>query len=433
MNASWRKILGNSGWQFADRLFRQGGGILINIAIARHLGPQYFGDLSFAIAFSVFFTALAKLGLDTIVVREIVRQPERSGDILGAAFVLKLIGGVLALALATLTIYWMRPHNPELRLIVVIVATGIVFQAFDTADLWFQSQVQSRFTAIARGAAFIVAATANITFIVLHAPVEAFAWTVAAEAMVCAISFAVVVWRAPHPAGLRLRIQWQAMQILLRESGYLIFTGIAVALYLRLDQMLLAEFMDNRAVGLYSAALRLSEMWYVIPTVVVSSAAPYLTTLYIQSSQEYQAKLQILFNMLMRVAFLIVIPMLLLAPAIIQFLYGVAYVEAGLVLSIHIMTVIFVFQGVVINTAMVTEKRTHLLWWNTFIGVGCNITLNIILIPLYGIIGAAITSVISHFFINYGIIGLWKETQHLFYMETRAFQSLLFWRNTAKH
>ena len=433
MNASWRKILGNSGWQFADRLFRQGGGILISIAIARHLGPQYFGDLSFAIAFSIFFAALAKLGLDTIVVREIVRQPERSGDILGAAFALKLLGGVLALSLAALTIRWIRPHDPALQGLVVIVAAGIVFQAFDTADLWFQSQVQSRWTAIARGSAFVVLATTNISLIVMKAPVEAFAWTAAAEAVLCAIGFSVVVWRAPRPADLRLRVRWQQMVILLRESGYLIFAGIAVALYLRLDQMMLAEFMDNKAVGLYSAALKLSEMWYVIPTVIVSSATPYLTTLYSQSSQspqtynEYRAKLQQLLNMLMRVAFLIVIPMVLLARVLMQWLYGAAYAEAGLILSIHIVAAVFVFQGVGISAVMVIEQRTRLLWWQTLAGVLCNIALNSVLIPLYGAAGAAVALVLSQLFVNYGVLALWSETRHLFNMETKAFRALVAW------
>ena len=421
MNASWRKILGNSGWQFADRLFRQGGGILISIAIARHLGPQYFGDLSFAIAFSIFFAALAKLGLDTIVVREIVRQPERSGDILGAAFVLKLLGGVLALSLAALTIRWIRPHDPALQGLVVIIAAGIVFQAFDTADLWFQSQVQSRWTAIARGSAFVVLATTNISLIVMKAPVEAFAGTAAAEAVLYAIGFSVVVWRAPRPADLRLRVRWQQMVILLRESGYLIFAGIAVALYLRLDQILLAEFMDNKAVGLYSAALKLSEMWYVIPTVIVSSATPYLTTLYSQSPQfpdAYRQKLQQLLNMLMRVAFLIVIPMVLLARVLMQWLYGAAYAEAGLILSIHIVAAVFVFQGVGISAVMVIEQRTRLLWWQTLAGVLCNIALNSVLIPLYGAAGAAVALVASQFFVNYGVLGLRSETRHLFNMET---------------
>lgn len=428
-DTGWKKILGNSGWQFGDRLFRQGGGILISIAIARHLGPQYFGDLSFSIAFSVFFAALAKLGLDTIVVREIVRQPERSGDILGAAFTLKLMGGVLALGLAVLTIRWMRPQNPELQKLAVIVTAGIVFQAFDTADLWFQSQVQSRFTAMARGAAFMAVALTNIGLITMQAPVEAFAATAAAEAVLCAVGFSIVAWRAPRPAGLRLRVQWETMRNLLRESGYLIFSGIAVALYLRLDQMLLAEFMDNKAVGLYAAALKLSEMWYVIPTVLVSSATPYLTTLYSQSHEAYSQKLQQLLNGLMRVAFLIVIPTMLLARVAMEWLYGAAYAEAGGILSIHIVAAIFVFQGVGISTAMVIEQRTRLLWWQTLAGVVCSIILNTILIPLYGAVGAAMALVASQFFVNYGVLGFRQETRHLLNMETKAFQNLVYWKS----
>lgn len=429
MNTWWLKILGNSGWLFFDRLFRQGGAILIGIAIARHLGPQSFGELSFAIAFTVFFSAFAKLGLDTIVVREIVLHPEKSSDILSAAFALKLAGGGLAFVLAIATIHGMRPSDTDAQWFIAIMAAGIIFQAFDTADLWFQSQVQAQLTAIARGGAFVVLATLNISLILAQAPVMAFVATTAAEAVLCAIGFWIVFQRSTRQRRthdpLTLRIKISTMMALLRESRYLIFSGIAVALYLRLDQVLLAEIEGNQSVGLYSAAIRLSEMWYVIPTVVVASATPYLTALHAESPTLYYQKLQQLLQILAGIAYLIAIPMVLLSNPLVQLLYGAAYSEAGLILAIHIWTVLFVFQGVGISAVMVIEKRTSLLFIQTLVGVLCSVALNSVLIPMYGVLGAAIAIVVAQGMANYGILPFWKETRKLFMIETRA---LLFLR-----
>ena len=88
-----QKTIANTGWLFADSILRMGVGMFVGVWIARYLGPQQFGVLSYAMAFVALFSAVATLGLDSIVIREVLRNPASANEIMGSAFILKLAGG----------------------------------------------------------------------------------------------------------------------------------------------------------------------------------------------------------------------------------------------------------------------------------------------------------------------------------------------------
>jgi polysaccharide transporter, PST family len=199
MNAAWTKflpgflrakldsrymlqaILGNSCWLLADKVVRMGVGLVVGVWIARYLGPEHFGQLSYAIAFVSLFSAIATLGLDGIVVRELVCNSEQKDEILGCAFTLKLIGGGVAFLIVLVAIWLVRPVDTRIHWMVGIIAAGMIFQAFDTADLWFQAQVQSKLTVLAKNAAFLVLAAVKVWLILIQADVTAFAWAATVE------------------------------------------------------------------------------------------------------------------------------------------------------------------------------------------------------------------------------------------------------------
>lgn len=149
-----QKILANTGWLFVDKILRMGVGLLVGVWVARYLGPEQFGLYNYALSFVALFSAFATLGLDGIVVRDIVRDPSYKNEILGTAFILKLLGGISTLILAVGAVSLLRPHDNLTRWLVGIIAAGTIFQAFDVIDFWFQSQVQSKYTVYAKNVAF---------------------------------------------------------------------------------------------------------------------------------------------------------------------------------------------------------------------------------------------------------------------------------------
>jgi len=136
-----QKVITNAGWLFADRIFRMGVGLFVGVWVARYLGPEQYGILNYAIAFVALFSVLSTLGLDNIVVRELVKHPERQNEILGSAFLLKLTGGVSAFAVVVTISALLKPEDTLTRLVIAILGLGLIVQSFNTIDLWFRSRL----------------------------------------------------------------------------------------------------------------------------------------------------------------------------------------------------------------------------------------------------------------------------------------------------
>lgn len=412
-------MLGNSGWLFFDKAVRIGIGLVVGVWLARYLGPERFGQFNYAIAFVALFSPIAILGLDGLVVRELVRRPERRQEILGSAFVIKLLGGILAFALALTAILTSHPEDEDIQWLVGVIAAGMLFQAFDVADLWFQSRMQSKFSVWAKNGAFQVLTMAKIWLILSQAKLMAFAWVSTAEIALGALGL-IVAFRLGGHRWLDLRPTWMTMRALLRESWPLFLSGLGAMLYMRVDQVMLAEMVGTREVGLYSAAVRLSEAWYLIPPVMVTSVMPFLTEARARSEQVYYQRLQQLLTLLVRIALVIAIFVSLFAAPLVSLIFGTVYGEAGAILAIHVWSAVFVFMGAGATPWILNERLAKLALYQTGLGAVSNIALNLYLIPLHGAIGAAIATVssqcVSIWFANYFL----KDGRKLFWLQTQA-------------
>ncbi len=416
---TFRNILDNTGWLFADRIVRMGVGLIVTVWVARYLGPAQFGMYNYAIAFVGLFSVIATLGLDGIVVREIVRDPARKSDILGTTFVLKLTGGAIALVLTVGSISLLRSYDHTMRWLVTIIAAGTVFQAFDTIDLWFQSQTASKHAVSARFIAFVLVSIAKVVLILFHAPLIAFAIAGLFEIITIAIGLVVTynrngyslgTWRAAFPEANRL----------LRDSWPLIFSGFAVTVYMKIDQIMLGEMIGNESVGIYSAATKISEIWYFIPVAIAASVAPSIIESKNSNETVYYQRLQKTFDFVVVLAYLVALLFTFLAQPIISMLYKHSYDAAGMVLAIHIWAGLFVFLGVVRNIWILAEGLMTISLITTTSGAVMNITLNYFLIPHYGPLGAAIATVISYGFSDYLIFMIVPRFRSIGFVMSKA-------------
>lgn len=389
------KIVDNIGWLFIDKLLRMGVGLFVGVWVARYLGPEQFGLLNFALAFTGLFGAIATLGLQGIVVRDIVRDPECARLTLGTAAVLQLLGGLLSYLLILGAIAYLRPDDALARSIVAILGAMMLLKAGQIAVYWFESQVQSKYTVWVQNGVFLVFALIKFGLILQQAPLIAFVWAMLAEAVVVALILLMVVgWRGPALGSLRVSVARGVT--LLRDSWPLILSAIAVTVYMKIDQLMLGQMIGDEAVGIYSAAVRISEVWYFIPMAIVASVFPAILEAKKRSETQYYARLQRLYDLMVIISVSVAVPMTFLATPIVTLLFGDAYSESGPVLAIHIWASVFVFLGVASGKWFLTENRQMLSLQRTALGAIANAGLNLWLIPLYGPVGAAIATVISY-------------------------------------
>lgn len=414
-----QNVISNTGWLFFDNVLRMGVGLLVGVWVARYLGPDQFGQLSYALAFVLLFSSLANLGLDSIAVRNMVRNASHKDEILGTVFVLKFIGGIIAFGATTIAILLLRPADTLTHWLVGITAAGLIFQAFDTIDYWFQSQVNSKFTVISKNAAFLLISIAKITLIITKAPLIAFAWIGLAEVVLGSLGL-IVAYRI-HGHHLRA---WRATLVvakgLLRDSWPLIFSGIVSMIYLRIDQVMLGEMVSNEEVGLYSAAVRLAEVWYFIPMAIYSSVFPSIIEAKSVSDELFYDRLQKLYNFMAFLAYAIAIPVTFMAGWIVELLFGQAYSRAGAMLAVLIWAGMFTNLGVARSTFLMSMNWTKVHFMTVFMGAIVNVLLNYILIPRYSGMGAVIASCIAYWMAAHGSCYFYKPLFRTGNMLTKA-------------
>lgn len=413
-------ILGNSGWLIADKILRMGIGLWVGVWIARYLGPEQYGLWNFAEAFTGLFAAFASLGLDSIVVRELVNYPNKKNELLGSAFALKLAGGVFTLLASVLAVSQLRSGESLTMWLVGISAAGYIFQSVNVIDFYFQAKVQSRYVVIAANAAFVMATLVKIILLLTAAPLIAFAWAGLGE-IVLTTTFFLLAYGVNHNDVREWRFNSHVMRVLLKESWPLILAGLAVMLYMRIDMVMLQGMAGAREVGIYAAATRLSEIWYFLPSVFVASVSPSIIRSHNTDPVLFLSRLRKLYFFMVWLAIGLALPLSLLSGLIVGVLFGQAFEDAAPVLAIHLWASIAVFLGVASSQYLLVERLQKISFYRTLIGLLCNVVLNLILIPKMGAIGAAIATVISYFVATLSLVFFRKTRGHTVYLLASPF------------
>jgi PST family polysaccharide transporter len=422
-----QKIIGNIGWLFADKILRIGVGVFVSIWVARYLGPEQFGLYNYALAFVAMFSALANLGLDGIVVRNIIRDPSASDELLGTACSLKLIGGISTLLITGIAIYLIRPEDNICNWLVRIIAVGTIFQAFDVIDLWFQAKVKSKYSVCAKNSAFLLLAIAKISLILIRAPLIAFACATLMEVAIGAIGL-IFVYKLSGLSITRWRTSIQRGKMLLIDSWPLLFSGVSVLINMQIDKIMLGEISGDRAVGIYSAATRISEIWYFIPIMVGLSVMQTLTKEREIGGKFYQIKLQKVYDIMTVFALWIAFPLSLFSDNIIRLIYGVEFLGAAQILQIHIWSALFVFHVSIRTRSLIIENLERFVAFYAFFTMSVNVLLNLVLIPNYAGAGAAYASLFS-WLIAVLLLPLFsKKTSGSVLMFFRSFTLSSLWR-----
>lgn len=402
-----RQVLGNLAWLVTDQILQMALGLLVGVWVARYLGPTQFGLLNYAIAFVSLFSSLATMGLGTLVVRDIARDPDCKEETLGTAFALQFAGGVITLVLTVTLISVLNPNEILTRWLVGIIAAGTIFQSFETINFWFQSQVQSKYTVVAKNCVSLLAAALKIGLIQIKAPLIAFAWLRLGEVAFAGFAFALVYQSRGNDFKL-WRVSWERGKQLLQESWPLVLSSLAVFIYSKIDQIMLGS-LDKTELGYYAVAVKLSEMCDFLPMIIASSIFPKLAQLREKNYGEYLKKFQVYSDTMLFLWLAVALPISLLAPFIVQTLYGEQYTDSAPVLAVYVWSQFGSNFGVARNTYFALEGQLRYGLYLTVVGSIFNIVLNSLLIPQYGALGATMATLITYFYVIILVNFLIKE------------------------
>jgi polysaccharide transporter, PST family len=422
----FKKNILNSGWLIVDRVVRMMAGLVIGVWIARYLGPAQFGNLNFALAFFAPFAVLSNFGLDQIVVRDLSKKMKSDAIILGSTFLLKMIGGVLAIASSCICLYLFRENDSQLLLMVFILSLGSLFQGFDVIDYFYQAKLQSKIAVYAKSLSLIVCSILKVILIIYGYPLIFFVLVIAFEAVLCSLGLVLSYRLSGHFIHL-WRVKFDEIKRLIKQGAPLFFSSLLVVLYIRIDQLMIGEILGSEQLGIYSAAVRLTEVWYFIPMAISASILPTLVAAKIDNQYLYKKILQNLYGW-MAIASLVVATLLtIFSDQIVDILFGDQYTAASSVLAIQCWSGLFIFSGLINNQWYLLENLNRFTLYRSILGLIINIVLNLFFIPLWGIEGAAWATVLTQLVISFFFEILHPLTRPLFFIRSRAIINMIHW------
>ena len=389
-----RRVANNSIWMLAERLLRYLIGFLIGIWIARYLGVEQYGLLSYASAFVSIFEWLSILGLDPAVVRELVDDPLRRDEALGSLLALRFAGGVLMVVAIALALPAIDPADPRARVMIVMISFAQLLVACDSLDCWFQATLTSRYAAFARIVVVMALAAVRVVLIWLQAPIEAFACAILVEAALAAGGM-VIVYRTAGGAPARLQPSCAGMRSLLANGWPLVAAAAATSFYQRVDHVMIGELAGYGAVGAYSVAVRFVEVTYLAPAVLLAAAFPALIIARTSDQSLFSNRVQAMFDVSVWVAVVLAGVLWMFGASVISLLFGASFAEAGKVLAVLAWMPLLAFTSMVRARVLMAENVLRAVLAIEVAICVLNVVGNVLLIPRWGAPGAACAALAS--------------------------------------
>ena len=404
------KIVRNISWLFFDKILRMGVGFFIGVWIVRYLGPEQFGLLSFATAFVGLFAAFTALGLQSIVVRDIVHNPDCASETLGTIAILQLISGIAAYLMVLVAIVNLRPDDAIARTIIAILGPMILLKASEITVWWFESKVLSKYTVWAQNGVFLVFAAVKVILILEQASLIAFVWIMLAEAVVVAIILLGVMSKY----GLlltKLRVSIKRAKLLLKDGWPLLISSIMIVIYMQIDKIMLGKMVGYEEVGIYSVATLISTVWYFLISIFLATLFPSLTNLHAQRSGLLSQRWIQLYALMLWVSVAVALILSLFSNILVEFIFGEMYARSASVLVVHAWAGVNVAIGSVWSKWLLLENKLKIGLYGQLIAVIINVGLNFWLIPSFGAIGAALATLVSSWISMFLSFSLYKPKE----------------------
>lgn len=402
MSSFVKKALANTSWLVFEKILAMSANLVVSMALARSLGPEGFGSLNYLLALVALIAPIAALGLNAIVTRELVNRPEEQDKIIATAVTFRLLGslsGVLICLVVAFYGWGLTSRNVQLGFLILAIAN--FFSALNVLEFWFQAHMGANTVAKMRLTVVGTFATAKMLAVFFQADVLVIVSLFAIETLCLGLGF-LLIYRLTSGAIRLGKTCFSYGLSLLKQSSWLILSGIATVIYLKIDQVMLESLASTAEVGTYAVAARLSEVWYFFADAVVITLFPALLKLRKDGLwQAYQLKLQQISDILLVMALVLAIGVSLVAKPVILLLFGVEYTASVIILQLHIWAGLFVFMRALVSKWLLTESLLSISLLSHGLGAVINLVANWFLIPLWGGEGAAIATIISYFVASY--------------------------------
>lgn len=408
MEKNKKRVIANMSWLMGGKIVNMILSFFVSLATARYLGPSNFGSINYVAAYVSFFSSIASLGLSVIVIKEVSSGEEDDNKVIWTGILMRFLTAV-ASTIAVVALFAIAKRNdPLLVPIAALESIAILASAFDTFMYWFQGKLLGKYVSIAGVIAYLAMSLYRLYLLANGADILWFAFATSVDTLVLALVLFIFYVKEN---GFRPVISLPLGKKLLKQSYHYLISGLIAILYSKIDQIMLGDMLDKASVGLYSAALAIAGLWGMIPSAFIQSVSPIL---YKNAQTDRGMFLKRLKQSYAGIWFLNVcwsLAISLFSYWVVLLLYGAEYMGARKALIIVVWYSGISSLGSLTQVYLATENKNKYINYFALAGLVTDVVLNALLIPHFGITGAAVATLATYCVIHIVMPLVIKDTR----------------------
>lgn len=402
------RFIGNTNWLIFQNIYSMLLSLVVGALSARYLEPANYGLIGYGASLVNLFASISQVGLDSILLNEIVNHPKEKGKIIGTAIGMRIPASLISFCCVLIMVFILEPGNRLLWAITALQAFAIVLRGYELLNEWFLSELNSKQYVLANMLGQTAVSVWKLMLIVMGATVFWFGASTTVQALVCGC---VVVGIFVKTKDFKLSFSWKTAVYLFGKSKHYIISGLAVALYTQMDKVMVGKMLGDVEVGYYTAAMTIAMLWEFVPQAIINSSRAVILEEKTRDEGTYQRKLKWLFFFISIMGIAVGIVIQIFGGLAVYILYGAQYMEAVPVLQLLIWSTTFAMLGVARNIWSLAEDKNKYSKYYTICGSIVNLVFNALTIPIWGIQGAAASTLLAEIVVALGSPLLWKETR----------------------
>lgn len=393
ISTTQQKVVKNLVWAVIGKIVTLLGSLLVGIFVARYLGPEQYGLMNYVFSYIAVFQVFASFGLDSIEIREEAHRNDEKNKLIGTAFVLKILFAIITILLVVISV-WIFEADSFTKWMIIMYSLSMIMNSFGVIRNYFTSIVWNEYIVKTEITRTIIGAGIKVALLLIHADLFWFILSTLFDTVLLASGY-IVSYKSKIDRIRDWTFDKETALYLIKQSFPLLLSGAAVVVYQKIDQVMLGNMIDKTAVGYYSVAGKFTEICLFIPTIIAQTITPILVKAYHNDNKDYQRKAKSFMNITIWGTIFMCIVICLLSHPLIKYTFGIDYNAAVPLLQIMIFKTIGYASAQITGALIVIEKKQKYVVIRNIIGCIVCIGLNLLLIPRYGVTGAAFASIIT--------------------------------------
>jgi len=393
-----KQVFQNAKWIILCKIIQSVIQLLIGMLSARYLGPSNYGLINYAASIVAFALPIMKLGLDGVLVYELVADPDHEGQIMGTSLCMNVMSSLICIVGVSVFATFMNLNEKQTILICILYSISVFFAALEMIQYWFQYKLLSKYASTVMLVAYVVVSLYKVFLLATAKSVHWFALSHSVEYGAVGILLLTVYHRC---GGQRLSFSWKRARNMLERSRHYILAALMVVILQNTDHIMLTNMMGDAENGIYSAAITSVGVAQFVFVAIIDSFRPLILSVKKENQDEYEHNMARLYCIVFYLALVYSLGFTVFARMIIHILYGKAYMAAVPVLRILVWYCAFSYMGIVRSIWLLAEEKQRYMPGIHLVGALANVTLNLLLIPVWGACGAAFASFLTQFFMNF--------------------------------